>query len=148
VEIREEPDDIPKRKQPFTPPRNNNQRKPPTPIRDQPSLPEMRQSIEDFYVLAGTLFLQVPNPRTRMVGTSVISNAEKCAESIIEAAKKDPRLRRVLVKLTTAGVYSGIFIAHTPIIMAAYVAFQAPDSAFIPPETVEAEPTTNPFTAA
>ena len=134
VDIREEPDLPPKR--PFTPPRKPAAK--PTPIRaEQPTLPEMRQSIEDFYVLGGTLLSQVPNPRTQMVGAAVVTNANKCAESIIEAAKKDPRLKRALIRLTTAGAYSGIFIAHTPIIMAAYVAFQAPATMFTPPETVD-----------
>lgn len=107
------------------------------PASERPTIIQMRQSIEDFYVLTGTLLGQVPNPRMAMVGNSVVMNAEKCAEAIMEAAKKDPRLMRTLIKLTTAGAYSGIFIAHTPIIMAAYVAYQAPDSAFKPPETVE-----------
>lgn len=97
----------------------------------------MRQSIEDFYVLLGTLISQVPNPRVAMVGNATSANATKCAESIMEAAKKDPRIMRAIIKLTTAGAYSGIFIAHTPIIMAAYIAFQAPDSAFKTAETVE-----------
>lgn len=109
----------------------------------------MRESIENFYVLAGTIASQFPNPRTVVVGNAIKDNAEKCAEAIIEAAKKDPRLKRALIRLTTAGAYSSIFIAHTPIIMSIYVALQAPDSAFEPPETVEADdPTTQPFTAA
>jgi hypothetical protein len=120
-------------------------RKPPAnakrPVADQPTFPQMRQSIEEFYVLGGALLAQYPNQKTKIIGTAISNNAGECAESIIEAAKKDPRLRRILVRLTTAGVYSGIFVAHMPIFMAAYIAFQAPNFAeWEPPkETVDAE---------
>jgi hypothetical protein len=99
---------------------------PPRPVRDQPSFPQMQESIEEFYVLAGALLAQYPSEKTKMIGTAIGTNAGVCAESIIEAAKKDPRLRRILVRLTTAGVYSGIFVAHLPILMAAYVAYAGP----------------------
>lgn len=106
-----------------------------TPVADQPTMAEVRQSLEDLYTLAGSLLSAYPNPRLAMVGASISTNAEKCAESIIEAAKKDPKLKRALIKMTTAGAYSGIFMAHMPIIMAGYVAIKAPNAAFETPET-------------
>ena len=115
-------------------PRATRTTTPKTPAADQPTMVEVRKSLEDIYALVGNMLAAYPNPRLAMVGQSIASHAESCAESIVEAAKKDPKLKRALLKMTTAGAYSGIFMAHMPILMAGYVAFK------LPVETLTAQP--------
>lgn len=136
------------RKVPFNPEPNGKAKTPPRtttrgPNADAPTMVQIQHSLEDFYVLLGSMAGSIPNPRVKMVGDSIVLNGPKCAESLVEAAKKDPRLKRILIQLTTAGAYSGILIAHTPIILATIIAFQAPESAFKPPETVDADTATD-----
>src|SRR6478735_4396563 len=100
---------------PKTTPRSTT---PKAPVRSAPtvSMNDIRQQLEDLYTLGGGLLAAYPNPKLAFVGSSIGSNAEACAKSIVEAAEKDPKLKRALVKMMTAGAYTGVIMAHMPIL--------------------------------
>lgn len=86
-------------------------------------LAQIKDSLTDMYVLVGSILSSYPNPKMQMVGSAITLNHEKCVESIIDAAKKDPKLARALSKLVTTSVYGAIVVAHLPILMSIYFAF-------------------------
>lgn len=86
-------------------------------------LAQIKSSLTDMYVLAGSILGSYPNPKLAMVGKSITDNHEKCVEAIIEAAKKDAKLRKALSRLTMTSTYGAILVAHLPVLMAIYMAF-------------------------
>jgi hypothetical protein len=86
-----------------------------------PELPEpkdRRQSkisreLENLYTTVGTMVYMV-QPR---VGHTIVTEANKCAESLDELARTNPRVRRALESVLTTSAWSGVIVAHMPILM-------------------------------
>jgi hypothetical protein len=121
-------------------PKAASARKAPTRSAPTVSMTDIQESLENMYVLAGGMASAYPNPRVAFIGSALSDNAERAARSIVEAAEKDPKLKRALTKMMTAGAYTGIVMAHMPILMAVYMAVTAPPEVFGIAPTVEAEP--------
>lgn len=70
--------------------------------------------LAELYGSVGTLVLPFNQP----VGTAFIQNAQACAEALDNAARQDPRIRRVLMSLIATSIWGQLIAAHMPILMA------------------------------
>lgn len=80
-----------------------------------PALPRnFTAQLRDMYVTVGTMML----PFDRVCGDAIIQAAPKCAETLVDYAKTNADVRRILLKLVGTTAMGAIIAAHTPIIMA------------------------------
>lgn len=70
--------------------------------------------LTEMYSAIGAMVMMFDPP----VGKAILAQAEACAESLDNLAKESESVRKALVALTTGGAWTGVAIAHSPIIMA------------------------------
>jgi hypothetical protein len=73
--------------------------------------PKLQKSLESLYTMIGTGIFPFDN----QVGVVVLESAPNCAKSLNDLAEKNPRLRRQLESLLSAGAYGAVISAHLPI---------------------------------
>lgn len=74
-----------------------------------------RDKIASLYVFAA-MPLQAFKPK---VAAAMASGADKCADAWMELASENDTVRRTILMLIEGGVWGKVFIAHTPILLAA-----------------------------
>lgn len=82
-----------------------------------------REKIASLYVFAA-MPLQAFKPK---VAAAMAASADKCADAWMELAQENDTVRRTILMLIEGGVWGKVFIAHTPILLAAL------PSNFMPP---------------
>lgn len=70
--------------------------------------------LTDLYKSVGLMVLPLNQP----VGTAFIQNAQECAQSLDDAARQDPRVRRFLMGILATGVWGNVLVKHMPILLA------------------------------
>lgn len=89
-------------------------------IRTTPiSLPEskkaraskLQKELSALYTMIGTGIF----PLDQQVGGIIIQQSESCASALSDLAAQNPRVRRALENLLTAGAYTAVISAHLPI---------------------------------
>lgn len=73
--------------------------------------PSLQKDLEGLYTMLGTGVF----PFDQQVGVTIIDSAPNCASSLYELAQKNPRLKRQLTSLLSAGAYGAVISAHLPI---------------------------------
>lgn len=73
--------------------------------------PKLQKSLESFYLMLGTGIFPFDN----QVGVVVMESAPNCASALNDLADKNPRLRKQLESLLSAGAYGAVISAHLPI---------------------------------
>lgn len=99
------------------------------------SLAQIREAAQNAYLLIGTGVSQLPSARWRLVGGQIMADADKCADAWETAARKDPRIRKALAKLTTGSAYAELVVANSGILMMVALALAG---------KLDAEPATDP----
>lgn len=51
-------------------------------------------------------------------GEAIINSADECAASLVKVARSNPKVANALIKLMEGGAWTGVAIAHAPIIFA------------------------------
>lgn len=74
-----------------------------------------REKIASLYVFAA-MPLQAFKPK---VAAAMAAGADKCADAWMELAQENDTVRRSILMLIEGGVWGKVFIAHTPILLAA-----------------------------
>lgn len=74
-----------------------------------------REKIASLYVFAA-MPLQAFKPK---VAAAMAQSADKCADAWMELAQENDTVRRTILMLIEGGVWGKVFIAHTPILIAA-----------------------------
>lgn len=74
-----------------------------------------REKIASLYVFAA-MPLQAFKPK---VAAAMAAGADKCADAWMELAQENDTVRRTILMLIEGGVWGKVFIAHTPILLAA-----------------------------
>lgn len=72
---------------------------------------QLQKDLEGLYTMLGTGIF----PFDQQVGVTIIDSAPNCASSLYELAQKNPRLKRQLTSLLSAGAYGAVISAHLPI---------------------------------
>ena len=97
----------------------SRERSPKTPTKPRGEVPPLKASVKDdlakMYVMAGMGVM----PFDPVLAGVIMEQAPICAEAIFEAAQQNEALRRVVIMLTTGGMWAGLIAAHLPILMTA-----------------------------
>lgn len=72
------------------------------------------EPLENMYVSIGMVVLSF-DPHC---GNTIIENANACAKSLDDLAKRNPAVRRVLMRLISTSALGAVITAHAPIMMA------------------------------
>lgn len=72
---------------------------------------KLQKDLEGLYTMIGTGIFPFDN----QVGVVVLESAPNCASSLYDLAQKNPRLRKQLESLLSAGAYGAVISAHLPI---------------------------------
>lgn len=72
-----------------------------------------KDAITQLYVYSAMAVMQF-RPLT---ARTMADNAERCAEAWVELAKKNDAVRRAILALIEGGAWSGVFLAHAPILL-------------------------------
>ena len=94
----------------------------PTADREIPPLPpgpkkragSLQKQLEGMYASIGSMTYMF-NP---VIGATIVQNASQCAESMDELARTNPKVRKALTNMLATGAWSGVVVAHMPILMA------------------------------
>lgn len=82
-------------------------------------VPPLAASVKDdltkMYALAGMGVM----PFDPILAGVILEQAPICAEAVFNAAQENESLRRVIVMLTTGGMWAGLIAAHLPILLTA-----------------------------
>lgn len=81
----------------------------PTPIKGRKRT--LQKDLEGLYTMIGTGIFPFDN----QVGVVVLESAENCASSLADLAEKNPRLKKQLQSMLSAGAYGAVISAHLPI---------------------------------
>ena len=73
-----------------------------------------KDTLASMYTYVGMGIMVFDQP----CGTAVVSSAEQCAQALDDLAYVNENVRRTLDVLTQGSVWSGVIVAHMPIIMA------------------------------
>ena len=111
------PSDKPNPRNPFKPKtRSKPETKKPTPA-PRYSKGMFVEPLTQLYGMVGMAVMTVDPP----VGKSIMMQATACAESLDELAKSNVQVRKVLVSITQGSAWSGVAVAHMPILLALLV---------------------------
>lgn len=72
-----------------------------------------KEAITQLYVYSAMAVMQF-RPTTAQ---AMAENAERCADAWVELASKNDAVRRAILALVEGGAWSGIFLAHAPILL-------------------------------
>lgn len=84
----------------------------PSPSTGRPRTPAMRAleaRVTEMYALAGMGAFAVGD---QIVSNSILQNAESCADAWITLAERDPKVKRILERLTQSSAWGGVVMAH------------------------------------
>jgi hypothetical protein len=73
--------------------------------------PKLQKDLENLYTMIGTGIFPFDN----QVGVVILESGQNCASSLYELAQKNPRLRKQLESMLSAGAYGAVISAHLPI---------------------------------
>lgn len=79
----------------------------------RPLLKADREAIEQLYIYSAMAVMQF-RPLTAQ---AMAENSGRCADAWVELASKNDNVRRAILALIEGGAWSGIFLAHTPILL-------------------------------
>jgi hypothetical protein len=77
-----------------------------------PELRRMETQLADLYVQAAVILGIATGPTGNMAGTVIASKAGVLAESWIDLAERDPRVRRAIKSILQGGGWAGVIAAH------------------------------------
>lgn len=83
----------------------------PTVLKGKGRTPSLQKELESWYMMIGTGVF----PFDPQVATVILSQAPQCAEALNDLAMKNPRVKRALQSMLTAGAYGAVITAHLPI---------------------------------
>jgi len=92
-------------------PKREREKKPPPP---KPRAGALVKPLTDMYAALGMMI----TPFDRPCGTTIIANAEPCAEALDKLARENAAARRVIVAMLETSVWGAVIAAHAPILMA------------------------------
>lgn len=82
-------------------------------------VPPLAASVKDdlakMYLMAGMGVM----PFDMVLGGVIVEQAPICADALFEAAQQNENLRRIIIMLTTGGMWAGLIAAHLPILLTA-----------------------------
>lgn len=93
----------------------------PSPERDRPprtrDLKRMQQQLADAYTQVGVIIGIVGGRTGNLAGFIMARRADMLAESWIDLAERDPRVRRAINNILQVGGWSGVAAAHASVIL-------------------------------
>lgn len=95
-------------------PKRERKPKAPKPVPPKPRPGQLKKPLMEMYGSIG-MTVSMFDPQC---GTTVMMNAEKCAEAMEALARDNPAVRRVVMQLITTSVWGQVVAAHMPIIYA------------------------------
>lgn len=94
---------------------------------------KLYESLTNLYVSTGAMTqaagLALRQPRLIATGRALVENAGACAAALVAWADVNPKVKKALDSMATAGGAGLVIAAHAPIIMAAYMPTEGDDMA-------------------
>lgn len=89
------------------------------PYGNTPAMPKaglITEKVASLYVMIGMGVMM----KDEVCGTAIMESAEEAAKSIEALAKANPKVRKYVLMMLETGAWSGVLMAHAPIMMAVY----------------------------
>lgn len=89
------------------------------PFGTTPAMPKaglITEKVAGLYVMIGMGIMM----KDEHCGTAIMESAEDAAKSIEALAKANPKVRKYVLMMLETGAWSGVLMAHAPIMMAIY----------------------------